>query len=117
VVCEGEKFMGEGYVYIQIDQEYSLSLLRKILYICKYLDDGYTRNTNKLIQENPRSYMLEKQLEMKYEKGFKRRCVIAITYDSACFLTRDIKKMFEKRIYVFMILPGYLVYKLRFKKG
>lgn len=115
VVCDGEKFMGEGYVYIQIDQRYSLSLLRKILYICKYLDDGYTNNTSNLIKDNPRSYLLEKQLELKYEKDIKRRCIIAITYDSVCFLTRDIKKIFEKRLFVFMMLPGYLVYKLRFK--
>lgn len=117
VVCEGEKFMGEGYVYIQIDQKYSLSLLNRILYICQYLDDGYTNNTNNLIRNNPKSYLLEKELELRFEKSLKRRCIIAITFDSVCFLIKDIKSMFSKPIFILMIIPGYLLNKIRFRKG
>ena len=61
-VAPGEKFIGENYVYDQIDQKYELLLLNEILYIAEYLADGYTKNVRKVTKENPVSYLTLKGL-------------------------------------------------------
>ena len=53
----GEKFVGEEYIYCQIDENYQLLISDSKYYICEYLDDGYTTNMFKLIVNNPRGYM------------------------------------------------------------
>lgn len=60
-VAEGEKFIGEGYVYLQIDQLYNLFILNEIVYICEYLPDGYSSDVRKLTKDNPKSYMVLKR--------------------------------------------------------
>lgn len=54
----GEKFISEMYVYNQIDEKYDLKLLRKVLTICNYLEDGYTRNGYPLVKNNPMGWAL-----------------------------------------------------------
>ena len=56
-VAEGEKFIGEGYVFSQIDEKYEMAILSKVLTFCEYLPDGYTKNVRKLAKDNPKSYV------------------------------------------------------------
>ncbi len=50
-IVENEKFIGENYVYDQIDEKYKMFLMNKIIYICSYLPDGYTKNTINLLKK------------------------------------------------------------------
>lgn len=61
ILLEGERFIGENYVYDQIDQSYTMLLEDKVIYIGNYLEDGYTKSTVKLLVQNPKSYMLMKK--------------------------------------------------------
>jgi len=41
---EGEKFFPEMYLWMKIDANYDVIILREILQVYKYLEDGYTRS-------------------------------------------------------------------------
>lgn len=62
----GEKFIGETYVYHQIDQRYTLAVLHEIIWICEYLPDGYTKHVRKITRENPKGYMRLKRGYIDY---------------------------------------------------
>ncbi|WP_339243309.1 glycosyltransferase family A protein [Paenibacillus sp. FSL F4-0243] len=88
-VAEGEKFIGEGYVYLQIDQLYNLFILNEIVYICEYLPDGYSSDVRKLTKDNPKSYMVLKRQATFFSKSFKTRFVNTIKYLIGCILSEE----------------------------
>lgn len=72
---EGEKFITEAYVYDQIDQKYQLILFPYYSQKCEYREDGYTRNINQVMVNNPLGYMLYYDLEAKLGRGKRWRNV------------------------------------------
>ncbi|NMO96637.1 glycosyltransferase family 2 protein [Paenibacillus lemnae] len=118
-VFEGEKFIGESYVYLQIDQHYSLYILDEIIYICRYLEDGYTRNVRRLIQNNPKGYMLLNRQGAEHSRTLKNRYLYSIRYIIGCLLSGEkgaIRKA-PSRILTALALPpalvlSYLTYKM-----
>lgn len=64
-VAEGEKFIAESFVYLQIDERYELSTLNSVLKICEYLPDGYTKSTRSVARLNPKGYMKVKKMYME----------------------------------------------------
>lgn len=88
-VADNEKFIGESYVYMQIDQKYTLCLLNKILYICEYLPDGYTLNVRKLIKDNPRGYMILNRQAVVYSKSLKEKYLNTIRFLIGCILCKE----------------------------
>ena len=90
VVEPGEKFIGETYVYHQIDQSYRLAVLPKIIWICEYLPDGYTKSVRRLTRENPVGYMRLKRSFIDYSDTFFQRaenttlCLVG-AYFAGCF--------------------------------
>ena len=61
-VAPSERFIGETYVFHQIDQHYDLATVHKVLIVREYLPDGYTKNVRKVTRENPIGYMKLKRL-------------------------------------------------------
>lgn len=45
---EGERFFGEGYVWIRLSKKYPMLFVNKIIYITEYLEGGLTRSGRKL---------------------------------------------------------------------
>ena len=78
---EGEKFITEGYVFHQMDMSYYLYIVREVLTICEYLQDGYTRNEKKLAYTSP--------------KGF------ALYYDQEAELSINLKEYFVNKSYAY----------------
>lgn len=56
-VIPEEKFMPEAYIYDQISKDGTMFFIDKVLYICKYLSDGYTYNMRKVNALNPIGYL------------------------------------------------------------
>ena len=116
-VAEGEKFITESYVFIQIDQRYTMYILNAILNICEYQTDGYTKNIFKVIYNNPKSYMRHKWLSVKLAKTFKYKLLNSINLLSAYFINRNNPREFDWNMYTILCyIPGYLLYLKRFKK-
>ena len=90
VVEPGEKFIGETYVYHRIDQRYRLAVLPKIIWICEYLPDGYTKHDKQITRENPVSYMMIKLVyidnaETILQKGRETSLYLVGAYFAGCF--------------------------------
>lgn len=116
-VAEGEKFIAENYVYMQIDQSFSMLLLDKIINICGYLEDGYTKHIFRVIYNSPRSYMKLKILSMDLAPSIRIRFIHAIALLSAYFILRKKERNFPWNLYtIAAYLPGYLIYLHRFRK-
>lgn len=77
---EGEKFVPEGYLYDKVDQEGPLILLTKPLYICEYLDGGYTSNMAKLLKSNPRGYFAFLIQRLRIDKTPKDKFLDSVRY-------------------------------------
>lgn len=117
-LVDGEKFMGEDYIYIQIDQKYKLYVINQGIYICEYLNDGYTKNVNRLIINNPINYLRLKGLSIKLSKSILFKFKHAICYDSICFfLSPKLILVNSPNILLTLlaVVPGYLLYLKRFK--
>ena len=56
-VFEGEKFVPEAYLYDQFDQISAFMIVPQYIYVCEYLEDGYTQNMARLIAKNPKGYL------------------------------------------------------------
>jgi glycosyltransferase involved in cell wall biosynthesis len=116
-VVEGEKFIPENYVYMQIDQRYTMYLLHKIIGIGGYQEDGYTKSIHKIIYRNPKSYMKVKKLSMDLAPSAKYRFMNAINLLSAYFITNGKERNFSWNQYtVSAFFPGLLLYLIRFRK-
>lgn len=114
---KGEKFIGEEYIYCQIDVMYKLYISYDKYYVCNYLEDGYTTNMFKLITNNPKGYMKLKQIKLKTSKGFFPNYKAASLYIVGGWLASEsqILKTSTKKIYVILAYPlAVIVYLVRF---
>ncbi|OUQ47366.1 hypothetical protein B5E62_15285 [Lachnoclostridium sp. An118] len=119
VLAEGEKFIGENFVYNQIDLNYKMYVLNKIIYICQYFEDGYTRNTVQLLVKNPHSYMILKKQQaeislylryrIKHMAGF-------IAMGLTIHETNLVKKSGNLGLAILSYPLGLVIWRLRFKK-
>ena len=106
-VIAGEKFIPEGYLYNKIDKIGKLLILRKCLYVCEYLDDGYTKNVSKLIFNNHKSYVIHINARLKeIDKGFDK-LFDSIRYDSVMIAHRE-KGIIRYAIYPVLAFIGYI---------
>ncbi|ONI37871.1 hypothetical protein AN639_01245 [Candidatus Epulonipiscium fishelsonii] len=114
---KGEKFIGEEYVYCQIDRHYKYYLTNKTYYIAEYLQDGYTSNMHRLIANNPRGYMLTKYKKLQNSTTLKVKYKSATLYIVGAWLCNEkhyIKKSPNKFITILAFPLAILVYFKRF---
>lgn len=117
-IAPGEKFIGENYIYDQIDQEYDLKVLNKILYIAEYLPDGYSKNIRQITKENPIGYLTLKRQAIKYEKSFFKKFKETILYLVGCRLAKKKRAIItapSRFLAVVAYFPSRLVYLLFFR--
>lgn len=72
-VIEGEKFITESYIYDQIDDSYKYFILREILTIARYQEDGYTKNILNIQYHNPKGYVLYYRQSLLRSKCFVQK--------------------------------------------
>lgn len=119
-VAEGEKFIGEGYVYSQIDEKYEMAILSKVLTFCEYLPDGYTKNVRKLAKDNPKSYVVLKRQTIEYAETWFDRFVQTILYMVGCRMSKEqhpIKKAPYSFLAILAYLPAWLAWMLIYKNA
>lgn len=115
----GEKFVGEEYVYCQIDKNYKLFISSNRYYICEYLEDGYTKNVAKLIVNNPKGYTLLKLTKLRVSKSIIYRYKTAALYIVGCWLSNNkhIIKNSPRKVITLCAYPlATIVYIFRFLK-
>ena len=115
----GEKFIGEEYIYCQIDERYKLYISQKKYYICEYLDDGYTKNIINTIIKNPKGYTLLKKMKLNTSKNIIIRYKSAALYLVGGKISNEknlIKNSRQKLTTILAIPLAIIVYNVRFKK-
>lgn len=118
---EGEKFLFEDYVWIQMAEKYKTVHMNKPIYVGDYLEDGLTKNICKMKYENPIG-MMERSLVMGSKKcNFKNRCKASIMYIAYGRIAKKnylelYRRSKEKWLFMLCILPGYL-FKLKIRKN
>ena len=76
----GEKFIPETYLYDKIDSDGKLKIINDGIYVCEYLEDGYTNNSAKLIKNNPKGYIMCAKQRMEIAKTFYTRLKACAQY-------------------------------------
>lgn len=116
---DNEKFMGEEYIYAQIDEKHKLYISHDKYYVCEYLQDGYTTNMFKVIVNSPKGYMELKRTKLKVSKTFFIKYKAASLYIVGCWLSKErscVKNSPNKIITILAIPLASIVYWIRFKK-
>ena len=110
-VIAGEKFFPEAYIYDRIDQEYQMSLLDKVLYICEYLEDGYSSNYQRVFKNNPKAYAAYHAQRLNLASHLRVRYKSAILYSVASMLSGNKRFISEapRKVLTVLSLPLALV--------
>lgn len=78
---DGEKFVPEEIYHYRIaNAGYKLRYINTIIYICEYLEDGYTKHINQLLFENFKGYTLRCKELLTYNVGIKRKVEVIGKY-------------------------------------
>lgn len=86
-IFDNEKFVPEAYLYDKLDQTGEMYIIKESLYICEYLQDGYTNNLVNTLLNNPNGYIqyLKNRIEIddsffvKYLDIIKLLCFLIAT--------------------------------------
>lgn len=116
---EGEKFIPETYLYDKIDQDGELATIQEGIYICEYLQDGYTANSAKLIKDNPKGYILMAEQKLTLAKTIKEKYKACAQYVLGSILANEkgyIKKANKKILTVLSLPCAYIVYYKKYLK-
>lgn len=113
-----EKFIPESYLYDQLDNVGDCYFLKEDIYYYEYLNDGYTKNSAKLLKNNINGYLLYSKQRMMISKIYRNVLRGAIQYNIACLIANK-KWEIEEKKYLFILLitwiPSYLYYFKKYK--
>jgi glycosyltransferase involved in cell wall biosynthesis len=116
---DGEKFIPEAYLYDVLDQEGKLFLMRKAIYVCEYLPDGYTAGMAKLLCRNPQGYFCYINQRLRLDTTVKQRFSDSIRYDAMAIAHRR-KRVVRDAVYPLLALlaypVGWILYKKRYER-
>jgi len=118
VVEPDEKFIGEEYVYNQIDRKYQMAVLPEVLMIVEYLEDGYSRNVRRVTKENPKGYIRLKKQSIEYAETWSERYIQTILYLVGCRISGEknpLKNLPYKFLGVVAYLPAWLAWVVFYK--
>lgn len=117
----GEKFLFEDYVWIQMAEKYKTVHINKPIYVGDYLEDGLTKNISKMKYQNPVGMMERSRVMGSKKCNFINRFKAAIMYIAYGKISgkscRELyKKSKEKWLVILCTLPGYL-FKFKIEKN
>ncbi len=113
-IFPGEKYVGLGCRYFEIDQQYELLTLNEALVIVEYQEDGSSMNMYRQYWNNPNGFIYMRTLDMKYYTGMKQKFRAAIHYVSSSIRankTHIIKNSPLPFITFLSFIPGVLLYQ------
>ena len=107
---EGERYVGLGYKYMLIDQDYELVTLNEPLVIVEYQQDGSSYNMFKQYWRNPRGMAFYRKVEMKLAHGLKRKLMVCTHYVSSSIISRNWRFIQEspKKLMTLLCIPSGL---------
>lgn len=117
---EGEKFIPETYLYNQLDAEGELATIKDGVYVCEYLNDGYTNNSTKLISNNPKGYILAAEQELYIAKSLrgKLRASAKVVLGNWLATNKGFIKKYDNKFLIILSMPlAYVIYLKKYKSS
>lgn len=120
---EGENFSTEARLHHEMDGKYDVLCFNEVVMICKYQEDGYSKNIKNIFKKNPNGYfkffeeMLKKDFSgVKWEK----RIYIIKHYILFKYLSKqkmDLRKTsFVNKLLIFILyIPGIIKSYVKFE--
>lgn len=109
---EGEKFIPETNMYVEIDKYGTMLLLNRVLYLCEYLPDGLTAKYHSLLERNPNGTADTYYKQMCMAKDFKTKLKYAVLtniYKSLSSNKRELKFKENRLLLAFSSIPSMLI--------
>ena len=104
---EGEKFLSEDVVWIQIGEKYRYVFINRAIYQCEYLEGGLTDSDKKVKFASPLGSMMRGKMLMKSVCGLKANIKGAIIYN--CYKIEN-KMVIPKSLYLTSLYEKFLVF-------
>lgn len=120
-IFKNEKFIQESFIYNQIDLNGKMLLIQESLYICEYLEDGYSKNINKIIKKNPIGYTICAKKKMETAKFWRAKIKGAIRYMIGVLILhekgyiKNEKDLINKVIFILFFPISYIKYIKEYK--
>lgn len=92
---EGERYVGTGYKYQVIDQDYTWLVLNEPLVIVEYQADGSSYNMFNQWWKNPKGFAFIHNNDLLYVHNPKRRFIVATHYVSHCIRAKQFGRIFK----------------------
>lgn len=120
-VFDGEKFLSEDVVWIELAKSNEYLFINKAIYICEYLNDGLTSNDKPAKFASPMGSMLRGYRLMSPECGLMANIRGAIIYDcyriaAGCDLPKEYSMKAYQRILCKMLSPAGMYYNKRWSR-
>lgn len=118
-IFKGEHYVGLGYKYQLIDQDYELLVLNKPLVVVDYQDDGSSRNMYRQYWNNPKGFAFIRKSDMCCAHSLKEKMRACIHYVSHSIRSKNIHFIQESPLplMTFMAIPfGVLLYGITYYK-
>lgn len=116
---EGERYVGLGYKYQLIDQDYSLLTLNEPLVVVEYQDDGSSRNMYKQYWKNPKGFAFIRKSDMRFARSFRGKFKACIHYVSHSLRAKNTRFINESPLPLLTILAvplGIALYVVTYYK-
>lgn len=110
---EGERYVGLGCRYLEIDQTHKLLTINKPLVTVEYQVDGSSMSMYKQYWNNPKGFAYVRKHDMRYYKSFKQWVRASIHYVSSSIRSKNwafLKESPRPIITFFMIPFGIVLY-------
>lgn len=115
-----EKFLGEGFVFNQIDDEYDMLIMTDRIYCFGYQEDGLSQDFRKLYRNNPIGFLMWYEQQLTYSNTIKSKIkttahILNLGLKTKYF-TKFFRHFFTPRGLVAFIPSLYLYNKIFIKK-
>lgn len=88
-VYENEKFVSPAWMQYEITQDYYYYTSWDKFCCCEYINDGLTKNKQRVIKKNPMGYTCVKRYSFDLAPSAKLKIKHGIMYDYGCLLSKD----------------------------
>lgn len=114
-VFEGERFIGESWMWTQVSDMGQMLFVNKIIYVCEYLEGGLTQSGRRLRVRCPQGGMTYSLLMMDRKFPMRDRLKNALLYVNYGFFAKrsvcDIVKCKHPLLAAMCLAPGYMLYR------
>lgn len=114
---KNERFVTEARMHNEMDKKYKIICYNIPIMVCKYLEEGYSKNIKKIFLENPYGYFEYFKQILNFDMNkvlFSKRIYAIKHYILFSYLTKQKKLLknirggFNKILFLFLYIPGII---------